>query len=44
MPQGLVLTAIVIGFALLAFAAALLWRMHDAAGSDDPDELRRTDT
>jgi multicomponent Na+:H+ antiporter subunit C len=44
LPQALVLTAIVIGFALLAFAAALLWRMHDAADSDDPDELRRTDT
>jgi multicomponent Na+:H+ antiporter subunit C len=44
LPQALVLTAIVIGFALLAFAAALLWRMRDAAGSDDPDELRRTDT
>ena len=44
LPQALLLTAIVIGFALLAFAAALLWRMHDAVGDDDTDELRRTDT
>jgi multicomponent Na+:H+ antiporter subunit C len=44
LPQALVLTAIVIGFALLAFAAALLWRTHEAVGDDDPDSLRRTDT
>jgi multicomponent Na+:H+ antiporter subunit C len=44
LPQALVLTAIVIGFALLAFAAALFWRMHDAVDDDDPDLLRRTDT
>jgi multicomponent Na+:H+ antiporter subunit C len=44
LPQALVLTAIVIGFAILAFAAALLWRTHDAVGDDDPDSLRRTDT
>ncbi len=44
LPQALVLTAIVIGFALLSFAAALMWRLHDAAQDDDPDAMRRTDT
>lgn len=44
LPQALVLTAIVIGFALSSFAAALLWRTRDAVGEDDPDALRRTDT
>ncbi len=44
LPQALVLTAIVISFALIAFAAALLWRTHHAVGDDDPDSLRRTDT
>ncbi len=44
LPQALVLTAIVIGFALLAFAGALLWRAHDAIADDDPDLMRRTDT
>jgi multisubunit Na+/H+ antiporter MnhC subunit len=39
-----VLTAIVIGFALSSFAAALLWRTRDAVGEDDPDALQRTDT
>jgi multicomponent Na+:H+ antiporter subunit C len=44
LPQALVLTAIVIGFALLSFAAALFWRTHEEVADDDPDQLRRTDT
>jgi multicomponent Na+:H+ antiporter subunit C len=44
LPQALVLTAIVIGFGLVAFTAALAMAMHAAAGTDDPDELRSTDT
>jgi multicomponent Na+:H+ antiporter subunit C len=44
LPQALVLTAIVIGFALVAFAASLLLRAHDVLERDDADEMRETDT
>jgi multicomponent Na+:H+ antiporter subunit C len=50
LPQALVLTAIVIGFAVTALAAVLVWRAHadraDAGGrgGNDLDELRSTDT
>jgi multicomponent Na+:H+ antiporter subunit C len=44
LPQALVLTAIVIGFALIAFASALLLRAHDVIESDDLDAMRTTDT
>ena len=44
LPQALVLTAIVIGFAITALAAVLVWRVHRDHGSQDLDELRRTDT
>jgi multicomponent Na+:H+ antiporter subunit C len=37
-PQALVLTAIVIGFGLLAFSLVLAHRVHDAVGSDDVDD------
>ena len=40
-PQALVLTAIVIGFGLLAFALVLAHRVHDTVGSDDVDDLGR---
>jgi len=40
-PQGLVLTAIVIGFGLLAFALVLADRVHDTMGTDDVDEIGR---
>jgi len=40
-PQALVLTAIVIGFGLLAFALVLAHRVHATIGSDDVDELGR---
>ena len=43
MPQALILTAIVIGFAVLAFSLALFHRGYQAFGSDDPDDLRATD-
>lgn len=44
LPQALVLTAIVIGFAMIAFTGALLLRLHRAVGEDDVDEVRKTDT
>jgi multicomponent Na+:H+ antiporter subunit C len=40
-PQALVLTAIVIGFGLLAFALVLAHRVHATAGTDDVDEVGR---
>ncbi|MDQ3034407.1 MAG: Na+/H+ antiporter subunit C [Myxococcota bacterium] len=43
MPQALVLTAIVIGFGVVAFAVALVHRTHKAVGSDDLDKLKTTD-
>jgi multicomponent Na+:H+ antiporter subunit C len=43
LPQALILTAIVISFALLAFALVLLLRTHQEAQTDDMDELRGTD-
>ena len=42
-PQSLILTAIVIGFGVLAFALVLTYRTYDTVGTDDLDELRRTD-
>lgn len=42
-PQALVLTAIVIGFALSAFAAVLVKRVTKTAGTDDSDALRTTE-
>lgn len=39
LPQALVLTAIVIGFGVLAFAIALIHRVHHETGSDDLDRL-----
>ncbi len=43
MPQALILTAIVIGFAVLAFALALFHRGFQTFGSDDPDDLMVSD-
>jgi multicomponent Na+:H+ antiporter subunit C len=42
-PQALVLTAIVIGFAVQAFALVLLRRAYDETGTDDLDSLTATD-
>lgn len=38
-PQSLVLTAIVIGFGVLAFSLVLAHRVHMSTGSDDIDEI-----
>lgn len=40
LPQALVLTAIVIGFGLFAFAIVLVFRAWNALGTLDPDEMR----
>jgi multicomponent Na+:H+ antiporter subunit C len=40
-PQALVLTAIVIGFGLLAFALVLAHRVHESSGTDDVDAIGR---
>jgi multicomponent Na+:H+ antiporter subunit C len=42
-PQALVLTAIVIGFAVVAFAAVLVHRVVDRTGTDDVDSMRSTE-
>lgn len=42
-PQALVLTAIVIGFAVQAFAVVLIKRACREVGTDDLDSLRSTD-
>ncbi len=39
-PQSLILTSIVIGFGVLAFALILAHRVHASAGSDDIDAIR----
>ena len=39
-PQSLILTSIVIGFGVLAFALVLAHRVHASAGSDDVDAIR----
>lgn len=43
LPQALVLTAIVIGFATLAFFLVLIHRTYEAAATDDLDRMRTTD-
>jgi multicomponent Na+:H+ antiporter subunit C len=40
LPQALVLTAIVIGFAVQAFALVLLRRAHQTIGADDLNAMR----
>jgi len=44
LPQALILTAIVIGFSVLAFALVLTYRAYRATGTDDLDRMRSTDT
>ena len=39
-PQALILTAIVIGFGVLAFSLVLAHRVHRSVGSDDIDVIR----
>ena len=43
LPQALVLTAIVIGFALICFALVLLLRVIQEAGTDDATLLRHAE-
>lgn len=40
LPQALILTAIVIGFATTAFVLVLAYRAAQARGSDDTEDLR----
>lgn len=40
LPQALVLTAIVIGFGLFAFAIVLVFRAWTSLGTLEPDEMR----
>lgn len=42
-PQALILTAIVIGFGVLAFLLALAYRSYQTVGSDDLDDMQSTD-
>lgn len=42
-PQALILTAIVIGFGVLAFAIVLVQRAYETIGTDDVDEMKATD-
>jgi multicomponent Na+:H+ antiporter subunit C len=43
-PQALILTAIVIGFAVQAFALVLIHRVVQTVGTDDLDNMKATDT
>ncbi|MEQ8676195.1 MAG: Na+/H+ antiporter subunit C [Aggregatilineales bacterium] len=43
-PQALILTAIVIGFGLQAFALVLVKRVYQTVGTDDLDKMTSTDT
>lgn len=40
-PQALILTAIVIGFGLLAFSLVMAHRVHSTMGTDDVDDIGR---
>jgi multicomponent Na+:H+ antiporter subunit C len=44
LPQALILTAIVIGFSIIAFALVLANRVYRTLGTDDLDRMRTTDT
>lgn len=43
LPQALVLTAIVIGFGLVVFTLALKYKFFNVTGTDDLDQLKKTD-
>lgn len=40
LPQALILTAIVIGFAMFAFLLLLAWRAYENLEADDTDRMR----
>jgi multicomponent Na+:H+ antiporter subunit C len=44
LPQALILTAIVIGFALLAFVFVLFYRAYQALGTVDCEQMRVAET
>lgn len=44
LPQALILTAIVIGFGVQAFAIVLFKRTYQRVGNDDIDDMKSTDT
>jgi multicomponent Na+:H+ antiporter subunit C len=44
LPQALILTAIVIGFGVQAFAVVLIKRAYQTVKTDDLDDMRSTDT
>lgn len=44
LPQALILTSIVISFAVTAFALVLFLRTYQTVGTDDVDELKETDS
>jgi multicomponent Na+:H+ antiporter subunit C len=44
LPQALILTAIVISFAVTAFALVLFLRTYQTVGTDDVDELKENDS
>jgi len=43
LPQALILTAIVIGLGVTAFALALAYRAYKSVGTDDLDKMRSAD-
>lgn len=40
LPQALILTAIVIGFALFSFVLVLTYRAYESLGTDNSDDMR----
>lgn len=40
LPQALILTAIVIGFGVTAFALALMYRFYKTTGTEDLDDMK----
>lgn len=43
LPQALILTAIVIGFGLIAFTLVLTYKYYNTTGTEDLDEVKKTD-
>jgi multicomponent Na+:H+ antiporter subunit C len=43
LPQALVLTAIVIGFGIVVYTLALKYKFFSTTGTDDLDQLKKTD-
>ena len=43
LPQALVLTAIVIGFGITVYTLALKYKFFEVTGTDDLDQLKKTD-